>query len=604
MKKKQYSFKNLTDNELMHEGFGSIRNMICENGINKKRNGWHVIGEFRDEEGQPLKINGIFEFCNKEKTVLVVHAGTSFYECDYDINVLAKIPVKDGLEIKDEKSCGCMYGDYLWLAGGSGLLIYDGKRVERPYEKDLAYIPITSAGIHQKDKGIQSTHPDAPNLLTKKRINLLKGTKNLSRRHVFRLDSYACYGKPFSIVAKFRVASDYGNLDEWISRYVGKGEDGLGIETVVSVTIYVPSLKEGVIVAYPFALDESGAVVKIDNIEYSFEVKNGRDLIIDFDAVSPFPDMDNIEVRYTALMDDENVLDKVKQISLGSTENGYATMLLSTGDNNLYYSCTKNSRMYFGKNNNVTVGKDPQGICGILPMQNNFIGIYKESSLYTLKIYENEAGKYKLFFNSSEVGSTSPYTVKSLNGDCLALSQDGVFGMSDSESAEHKVSRLYNRSLSISKELNSLTREEKSKAFAIACNEEYWLFVGGRIYICTPRYKIKGARVLDFSYQWWVLENCPCECAIYASKRVYMGREDGKITSFDSGYTDRDTQALFSKNADFVFSQDDYLNITFDSCFDIKEDDIISMSSHYIYGLDGEYVANDRLVYISPGRFF
>jgi hypothetical protein len=28
------------------------------------------------------------------------------------------------------------------------------------------------------------------------------------------------------------------------------------------------------------------------------------------------------------------------------------------------------------------------------------------------------------------------------------------------------------------------------------------------------------------------------------------------------------------------------------------------MSSHYIYGLDGEYVANDRLVYISPGRFF
>ena len=93
MKRKAYTFENPKESEFSKEGIGYVRNMLCTEGINKKRNGWHSIGELRDKECRPLKINGIFEYCENEKSILVVHAGNSFYECGYDFSIITEIPV-------------------------------------------------------------------------------------------------------------------------------------------------------------------------------------------------------------------------------------------------------------------------------------------------------------------------------------------------------------------------------------------------------------------------------------------------------------------------------------------------------------------------------
>ncbi len=599
MKKKVYSLKKLSDNELSSEGIGYVRNMLCVDGINKKRNGWRAIGVFRSEEGRPLKINGIFEYCTEEKSVLVVHAGNDFYECGYDLSIITKIPVSAGLAIKNEKSNGYMYDGYLWITCQNGLLIYDGETIYSPYEKGFAYVPTTSIGIGERGKGLKPIRLESENLLTRRRKNCLRGVQEYKYRHVFRLDATAEYGKPFSIEATFRVKWEIGKSDEWTSRYVGINIDE---NTVVHISIYVPSLLNSVMIATPLALDECGNEVAIEEIEYAFQVVNGRDLILDFDAVSPYEDFDNITVEFTEFKEKANLFENVRLSSVGSTENGKATMVVSCGDNKLYYSRPMGELLYFPGDCAVTVGKDAQKITGIIPMVNNYVGIYKEHSFYTLKIGAGN-GEYFLYLSDNSIGCACADTVKSIGNDSLALSYLGVLGVSETDNAELEVARLYNRSRSIKNELESLDKTETEQAFAIVNKGEYWLFVGGRVYICTPRYKIKGESSKAFSYQWWVLDNCPSTCAAFARERLYMGREDGNIVIFDDEYTDREIVTLYTKDADLVFTQDDYLRVTFNSCFDIKSGDSLSLSKHYYYALDGEYRTGQGFVYVPPGRF-
>lgn len=600
MKKKLYSFKGLGENELSREDAYYVRNMLCVDGINKKRNGWRTIGEFRNDEGQPLKINGIFEFCGESKSCLVVHAGNDFYECGYDLSITAKIPIRGNITVKDEKSYGYMYDGYLWLYGENGLLFYDGKEISSPYGRGFAYAPVTTERICEKVVGAKPKNGESSNLLTPRRRNHLRGAHTTDHIHTFQLDAKVEYGKPFSIEASFRVKWEIGKSDEWTSKYVGIGLEN---DTVVNVSIYVSELRDIVTYCTPFALDNSGNEVEIEDIEYYFQVVNGRDLTIGFDVVSPYDSYDNIVVEFTEYQPQgQEFFDNVRLATAAATESGNATMLLTAKDNSLYYSLQKDGLLYLPKDNVVEIGKDAQKIKGIVPMVNNYIGIYKESSFYTLKI--NKESENRLYLSDNTVGCLSPQSVKSIGNDCLALSGEGIFGVNEIDIAELEVARPYNRSFSIQKELDGFDTEAKENAFALAMKGEYWLFVGGRVYICTPRYKIKGSGSKDFSYQWWVFDGCPCTCAIYANGQLYMGREDGWITAFDSEYTDREAITLFSKDADFVFAQEDYLTVTFNSCYGIKAGDTFSLGKHYYYALEGEYKQDGGFVFVPPGRFF
>ncbi|MBO4983077.1 MAG: hypothetical protein J6D23_03380 [Clostridia bacterium] len=604
MKKKIYSFNALSDNEMQKHSLGYIRNMLCDNGVNKKRNGWHIIGEFRNEESRPLKINGIFEYRGMDKSVIIVHAEDKLYECGYDFSIIKEIPKRGEFDIGNEKSSGLMYDGYLWLVCKGGLLIYDGNELASPYGIGFAYAPTTTVGIHEVYQEAKPTKVEKPNLLTGRRINCLTGTQTETKEHHFRLDARAMYGKPFSLKARFRVASGEGKGDDWTSKYVGKNSSNEGINTIVNISFYIPSLKETTMEGVVIPVDDSGQVINVSGLECLFEVTNGYDLTLKFDAVCPYGETDNIVVEFYNYAQDDSIFKSVNQIAIGETETGKATIVISTNERRLYYSVQMENDLYFASDNVVTVGKDAQKITGLMPMANNYVGIYKESSFYTLRINEDTTGKYKLYFSDSTVGCACPKSIRTVDNDCLALNYNGIFGVCHKDNAEYGVARFYNRSRSIEEELCSFSKEEIENAYAIVINDEYWLFVGGRVYICTPKYKIKGADANSFTYQWWVLDGCKCECAIQIDGKIYMGRDDGYIAAFDNEYTDRERVTLNVKDADFVLSQEnDYLCITFNSAYEVKSGDKIRLSHHYYYGFECEYKKEKDLVYVSPGRF-
>ena len=553
------------------EKLSYAKNMIRKNGLARKRNGWRVLYNFRDSNFNPYKINGIYEYEGRNKSCIIVHAGNGIYECSYNMESVKRIPLEKNVQLKDQRSEGFMYAGVLWLCGMGQLLIYDGESVKLVHESPLAYVPTTAVGITDKQFGAEYTVPESPNLITGQRINKLRGVKNSVGYHSFLLDTKAQYGKPFSVRAAIRVRMSEDIEDDLTSSYVGYDSDGQEINTVVYIDFHTDSLGQDVISASG-AKDSNGREVTVENVSFTCRVVNGNELSFSFEVPAHEMNADNITVTFyeDRLANEElNRIEAMAQTVKGSQ----SVMAFSCGTSNLFFIMERGGLLYFPREDVIAVGDNMEKICGLLPMTQGSLAVYKDNSFYVLKLTDKG---YELFLGSRIQGSVNPFIPKRFAADCLMLNADGIYGVKDSESKEHVYTYMKNRGRDIQREIEGFSLETLKKACACVHKEAYYLFIGGKAYVAQP--SINDSKN---EYDWWIFDNCSARVSASINGNLYMGREKGEVAIFDQEYKDRQNYVLTERERDFVFHQGEITKASFNYAVKVGTGTKISLDSHY-----------------------
>ena len=456
------------------DGLSYAKNMIGSSGVAKKRNGWRVIYNFRGYSYQPQRINGIYEFKSRGKDCLIVHADTQLYECSHDFKSVKKIPLENGVVLKNQRSEGTLFSSLLWLGGMGQLLVYDGEVVSAVKESSLAYVPVTSTEIKDVELGEEYTRPEAPSLITNKRINYLRGVKNSSGTHRFLLDTKACYGKPFVASVSFRVKKSADEEDNYTTSYVGFDESGQERNTVVTLSFCTEALTEHEIFPNSAPVDLSGREIRIDGVSFNCRVLNGNELYFNFDALAHQRDADNICVQFSSCDGTEGELDGVEAMTVTASKEGGSLMALSTGTSRLYFNYLREGRFYFPADGIVTVGAEVDKITSVLPMAQSALAVYKRGGFFVL--IPKDEKSYEVFPGSGTQGSLNPYVARRLGADCLVLSEDGIYGVTDTEGKNYINTRLHKRSFPIQEELDKINKESLENACACVHKEDFYLF--------------------------------------------------------------------------------------------------------------------------------
>ena len=168
-----------------------MKNLLCVDGINRKRNGWREIYHFRDGRDKDLKINGIYEYKGKE----IFHAGEYLLNGGIKVGTLA-----------DKKSCGFENNGLLYIVCAGELFIYDGNMLKNAYDSVYSYIPLTTKNISPIGTESIAKEEQSPSLITPKRRNTLIGDK--SERKKYRLDGKLDINKPIEIKTKTIIKLD------------------------------------------------------------------------------------------------------------------------------------------------------------------------------------------------------------------------------------------------------------------------------------------------------------------------------------------------------------------------------------------------------------
>ncbi len=165
-----------------------MKNFLLADGINRKRNGWKEIYHFRDENDKDLKINGIYEYKERE----IIHAGEHLFNGDTKIGTLA-----------NTKSCGFENNGLLYIVCGGELYIYNGRELINAYDSIYSYIPLTTKNISPIGYESTNVQNEDTSLLTPRRKNTLIGDR--SERKKYKLDGKLDLDKPIEIKTKMLI---------------------------------------------------------------------------------------------------------------------------------------------------------------------------------------------------------------------------------------------------------------------------------------------------------------------------------------------------------------------------------------------------------------
>ena len=593
-----YTIKGLSGVELSGEngkGMSYMKNMVIEEGIAKKRRGWRNLYNFRGYTYQPYAINGIYEYKGKEKSSLIIHADSYLYECSYDLKDISQIPLDSGVTLKNKKSTGQMHAGVLWLGGMGQLLIYDGTSVKNAFESDLSYIPVTAVGIGDINSGLEYEKNESPNLICSKRINKLRGVKNSDFMHKFLLDSKVAYGKPFSLTASFRVRKSTDTYDPYSTEYIGTSKGGQEVNTVVTVNFYTDSLTEKSINAVATPVDMYGDTINVGGANLSCRVTNGNELTLSFEAPTYQKDTDNISVTYVSKEGVDTQIDSIEAMAQISLKSGGSVMAVCCGTSKIYCAMEKDGCVYFPKNGAVTVGGETEKITALVPMAQSALAVYKRDSFYRLEVGD-DGTRHEIFPSSDSYGSISSFVTKRIGYDCLSYNKHGVFLASDKSVEENTNTRLYTVSTPINRELSKLDLEDMDEAVACVHDGAYYLFVGGRVYI--------AGNDQEKEYEWWMFDNCDASYAASINGNIYMGRKNGDVAVFDSGYTDRQDYVLTDKENDFVIREASPTTVAFNYAIGVQDGTKISLDPHYLYLSECVYTKADNKIKVPSESFF
>jgi hypothetical protein len=212
---------------------------------------------------------------------------------------------------------------------------------------------------------------------------------------------------------------------------------------------------------------------------------------------------------------------------------------------------------YFGDLGYATLGDSTNPIMAYSVLEDNTLGVFKsyspnEPSLYLRNAYisdvispsgdlvtDSNGVKFQKVYHSQFAsaigeGAVSKYTNKSLLGDKMFLSRNGIFGITlnsnikSNERYARERSRLVNPKLIKEPNLNT--------AAAISYHDKYFLAVNDKVYIADAKFKnqLKGELDDTFSYEWWIWENMPVRNWFIYNNILCFGTVGGKICSLNN----------------------------------------------------------------------
>lgn len=537
----------------------SMKNFICDNGINHKRPGWEE--QFRIVEGgQALAIHGMFPYNEGDKDILLVHAGTGIYKAQKGEQKWTYTRLDDGTLGITENRSQCFYrdgkafligcGNYLVYGefetgetneDGSAILAYSLKSVA-----DIAYVPTTSIGCGANSSAeVAASSLEAVNLLTRKRKNTgVTMYSNTSKKGIF-LDS----------------ESD-GDITIEGTVWVGKQPEAGGYDGRIIVEI------SGTFTPSSNTVTSHNVTCKVtDPLENTTYKKDATftttvDWVpasnaIYFPAYWDTPDgKDNITITYTAATDKDYDTKRVQNCRFGVTFGvGGANDRLFLAGNSKYPNMDIWSEYddftYFPDGNTMEVGSAHAAITAYARLSDTTLAVTKEEKageptiFYRTSRERTEADGVTLsqwFPVSAGIagdGTLNPHAVATLSGDVLTLTRGGVHGIVLSSNVASGERYTRERSRPIYRELASA---DLGTAAAIVYRNRYYLALPGtgKCFVADAHYKATFEGTTDYNYEWWVWENVHAACFAEYEDRLIFGTPKGLVCAFTEGvFSDR-----------------------------------------------------------------
>ncbi len=577
-----------------------MRNMICKDGANHKRNGFEEIADFYDADGKPMPINGIFPFVKDANKYKIVHAGTTLYKCSDDFSSKEVISLPSDIDIGNEKSQGFVNDGKLYIVANDNLLVYDGKTVALLFNSDNAYVPTTSLAITDTAHNSLIEPFESVNLFNTKRINKLTGARDGTIKKVdvdgeevkifaldnsngvFYLDGNIDKSKEVKITANIFINGPYDNDNKNVLNLAANNEEGT-VFSKISVKV-VFNFNSGETEAtgesscfyggrdikikkFVEPLNEDTEIIlkaKIENDE------KGRGVVTFTPALpSPLEGEDNITVEYHVAKDTP----KIKMAQKTNVGLKGDMLVLATSDDVVYYSHLSQGYSYIPDNNYLKVD-DTEGITALVPGK-DFLGVCTKNQCAIVTFAtSNDNDKIvevpSLIARHTDIGCINNNVSACVDSDALILDKNGVYGIG--------AGGVYMRSSNINKELVGYSRDKLMDAIGIEHDGRYYLFVGDKVYIADARYKTYESNRLDVSYEyeWWVWDSCPCRVAIKENSQIILGREDGRIMKLSDGYSDKYYYELMESECTTNGEQ-----FTFNGDLGIKTTDAIKIENAY-----------------------
>ncbi|MBO5378713.1 MAG: hypothetical protein J6A90_00130 [Clostridia bacterium] len=545
--KKKLHIENINGGARLSEGrsYGALKNLIPAGEGLVKRHGHKSVTSIKDKNGTPLRINGIFSCGYTENgethECKIVHAGNRLFKLDAQFNYIGELVPDSGITIKDERSRGFYRDGLLYIIGAGDILVCDGENVRSAYFMDDAYIPTTSKMITDRQSGMRCETYQSPNILTPRRINKLMGTnthKKMNLPNIFVLDSAITYKKPFVIDVKIRTKLTEDEDNDYTTSYVGINEAGEEVSTIVNLRYARTNIDDHVIffLAEPMRNDR-GEKIKIkigekiydyDTVPFGVRFLTDREICFGFDVDAPYPNEENITIEYESAENDYELIRGAQMGTLCTHASG-GDMLVFTNGNELYYSDPESGFSYIPRKNRIRIGSMSEKITSIAQLWDSLIGVYKESSFYRVKFVGDG---YEVSSSGDSLGAFSLHSTSICGSDCLALNNQGIFGVDDYKSSVRDACLLSSRSLDIDSALSKYGRDEKREAASIAFGGKYYLFIGNECYVGVP--KSKSAK----EYDWYPWYGFGARVAYAFDGELFFGTNDGEIRKMHTEYKD------------------------------------------------------------------
>ena len=551
-----------------------MRNLLPGRGGNHKRHGWKSITQFTDAGGHSYPINGIFPFDG----MYVIHAGNKFYRyngsstydsimdtCTYDG---AKLQPS---RLKDQRSMAFRAGDRLYIIGAGDYLVfglfkgkYELRRVEG---NDETYIPVTTSSIDDimvADPTVVSVDP--PNLLTDRRINkAVGGDMPTSRTLTYHLDTKPNRQKEITV----KIESYYGR--EITLTNANRDNETTAYETVLYEGTVSDENRRGSInyEGTMFLTEYGGTLQDGEKASNMYLTPSGLpNISVEFSAADygRYPDYIN-NCTVGALF---GVGGREDRLFLGGSperpnvdfHSELARMDAKSGGGDTDFT-------YFSLDSANVYGDSSSRIAGYVRMSDGTLAVVKQDgdrenglfyvsgSSYSVTLADGVTGTEEQFAVSSGAicrGTISGAACANLSGDPLILTREGVYGL------------VFVSNLTTERGIRSrggtvnakLSGSDLSGACAVVFKNQYWLSVGGKVYVADARYRVYDdtGENSSFGYEWWMLDNIPARTFAVNGDSLMFGTKDGYICRFDGEYTDRTSyrtswgQIGFSNNGD------------------------------------------------------
>ncbi len=498
-----------------------MQNLICDFGINRKRNGWRELYRFGNSG-----INGIYD-CEPDNSYLV-HAGTAIYRVDK-----ASESVERLIDNADDKpSTAFNHYDELYILCGK-FMVYrkdeNDKYTLLNIDEKIAYIPTTTISINHLDESGAPTGTqhdlELTNGLTGWRKNSLVGTAATSENPAtYQLDGKINAQKAIKITAELTTG-----------------------------------VKEMIIAAGVTSYDDESIKVSVD---YGDENALASKISFYTDTSPQISGESNITVEfYSAYAERIDISKCTFGMKFGADGNTDRLFLGGHPDypNEDFYS-EQDNFLYFPPGHKTTFGTDSAPIMAYARLADTTQIIYKAENPYETTIYYRTGTNNTVYDQNGEflkVETVFPITAGGIGegvvakracanfaGDVLMLSSNGVFGISIGENIATSERYAKERSRTINAKL---TKHDLSTAVSIVYKNRYYLAVDGVCYIADARYKYVPEDSVDgsYNYEWWYWTNIPACTFAQIDGELYFGTNDGRICKFDSEYTDRDKRIAY-----------------------------------------------------------